>query len=310
MIRRVSYRERCQVRASMGSRNHGSGHDRRSRRLHAPPRRRSDSSSAPGRKLRKQRRSRSGRFSSRRASIAFIRSCCRATFWRQTCMVEARVGKSDRRLPAPARRAPRQIHRALHRRRLRHRARRRRALGPERARICATTRRPARSASARTRKPSSSSTGSIASSASGSPRASVSVPVVIYNRLTRAQECRLFMDINTKQRPVPNELLLDIRRLSEVETETEALLHNVFDLFHTRKDSALAGLLSPGRAQEGHDLARDLQRRPALDQGRLRRRAAGGSLRRAQRLSARLPARARAARHRRATSPIRRCSRR
>ncbi len=82
-------------------------------------------------------------------------------------------------------------------------------------------------------------------------KSSVSVPVVIYNRLTRAQECRLFMDINTKQRPVPNELLLDIRRLSEVETETESLLHNVFDLFHTRKDSALAGLLSPAERKKG-----------------------------------------------------------
>ncbi|WP_442754482.1 DGQHR domain-containing protein [Methylocystis sp. JAN1] len=82
-------------------------------------------------------------------------------------------------------------------------------------------------------------------------KSSVSVPVVIYNRLTRAQECRLFMDINTKQRPVPNELLLDIRRLSEVETETEALLHNVFDLFHTRKDSALVGFLSPAERKKG-----------------------------------------------------------
>ncbi|QGM98223.1 DGQHR domain-containing protein [Methylocystis parvus] len=82
-------------------------------------------------------------------------------------------------------------------------------------------------------------------------KSSVSVPVVIYNRLTRAQECRLFMDINTKQRPVPNELLLDIRRLSEVETETEALLHNVFDLFNTRKDSALAGLLSASERKKG-----------------------------------------------------------
>jgi DGQHR domain-containing protein len=82
-------------------------------------------------------------------------------------------------------------------------------------------------------------------------KTSVSVPVVIYNRLTRAQECRLFMDINTKQRPVPNELLLDIRRLSEVENETDALLHNVFDLFHTRDDSALKGLLSPAERRKG-----------------------------------------------------------
>lgn len=38
------------------------------------------------------------------------------------------------------------------------------------------------------------------------------VPVVIYNNLNRTEECRLFIDINTKQRPVPNELLLDIKR--------------------------------------------------------------------------------------------------
>ncbi|MCX7899455.1 MAG: DGQHR domain-containing protein [Methylocystis sp.] len=80
---------------------------------------------------------------------------------------------------------------------------------------------------------------------------SVGVPVIIYNKLTRAQECRLFMDVNTKQRPVPNELLLDIRRLSEVETATEALLHDVFDLFNSRADSALAGYLTPSERRKG-----------------------------------------------------------
>ncbi len=79
----------------------------------------------------------------------------------------------------------------------------------------------------------------------------VNVPVVIYNKLTRAQECQLFMDINTKQRPVSAELLLDIRRLSETETEADALLRNVFDLFHGREDSALFGLLSPSERRKG-----------------------------------------------------------
>ncbi len=79
----------------------------------------------------------------------------------------------------------------------------------------------------------------------------VDVPVVIYNKLRRSEECRLFMDINTKQRPVPNELLLDIRRLSEVETQADALLHDVFDLFHNRGDSALKGLLSPAERRKG-----------------------------------------------------------
>src|SRR5258708_20070034 len=71
------------------------------------------------------------------------------------------------------------------------------------------------------------------------------VPVVIYNDLKKADEVRLFMDINTKQRPVPNELLLDIKRLAETETDEEALLRDVFDLFHRKSDSPLLGLLSP-----------------------------------------------------------------
>ncbi|PWB81595.1 MAG: hypothetical protein C3F11_14815, partial [Methylocystaceae bacterium] len=80
---------------------------------------------------------------------------------------------------------------------------------------------------------------------------SVNVPVVVYNKLTRAQECQLFMDINTKQRPVPPELLLDIRRLSETESAAEALLHNVFDLFASDADSVLVGLLSPSERRKG-----------------------------------------------------------
>jgi len=36
-------------------------------------------------------------------------------------------------------------------------------------------------------------------------RKSLRVPVVVYNGLTRQQESRLFIDINTKQRPVPSQ---------------------------------------------------------------------------------------------------------
>ncbi len=43
------------------------------------------------------------------------------------------------------------------------------------------------------------------------------VPVVIYNDLSRKEETRLFIDINTKQRPVPPQLLLDIKRLADIE---------------------------------------------------------------------------------------------
>jgi DGQHR domain-containing protein len=80
---------------------------------------------------------------------------------------------------------------------------------------------------------------------------SVSVPVVIFNRLTRSEECQLFMDINTKQRPVPTELLLDIKQLSELESDAEALLRSVFDMFNMREDSVLKGLLSPAEKRKG-----------------------------------------------------------
>jgi DGQHR domain-containing protein len=77
------------------------------------------------------------------------------------------------------------------------------------------------------------------------------VPVVIYNNLSRAEECRLFIDINTKQRPVPNELLLDIKRLAETETTEESLLTDVFDLFAKEPESPLVGMMSASTRARG-----------------------------------------------------------
>lgn len=77
---------------------------------------------------------------------------------------------------------------------------------------------------------------------------SLRVPVVIYNGLTRREETRLFIDINTKQKPVPSQLLLDIKRLADVETEAEEILRDVFDLFHDSVDSSMYGYLSPSEA--------------------------------------------------------------
>lgn len=70
------------------------------------------------------------------------------------------------------------------------------------------------------------------------------VPVVIYNGLPKDEEVRLFIDINTKQRPVPNELLLDIKKLAEIESTEEANLRDLFDLFDRQPRSPLAGLMS------------------------------------------------------------------
>jgi DGQHR domain-containing protein len=82
-------------------------------------------------------------------------------------------------------------------------------------------------------------------------RSHLRVPVVIYQNLTRREETRLFIDINTKQRPVPNELLLDIKQLADLETDIETLLRELFDNLNTNSQSALSGMLSPHEKARG-----------------------------------------------------------
>ena len=66
------------------------------------------------------------------------------------------------------------------------------------------------------------------------------IPVVIYNGLSLLNESRLFIDINTKQKPVPNELLLDIRKLAEYQEDTDRrLLGQIYDTFNSEFDSPL-----------------------------------------------------------------------
>ena len=78
------------------------------------------------------------------------------------------------------------------------------------------------------------------------------VPVVIYSGLSRVDESRLFIDINTQQRPVPNELLLDIRKLAEYRNDLETKLGDVFDLFATEPTSPLLGIMSPAKRKKSH----------------------------------------------------------
>ena len=75
-------------------------------------------------------------------------------------------------------------------------------------------------------------------------KTAIRVPVVIYDNLTKEDEARLFIDINTKQRPVPKELLLAIRSLAQTQTDIESQLGQVFDLFHGDEKSALLGWTS------------------------------------------------------------------
>jgi DGQHR domain-containing protein len=76
------------------------------------------------------------------------------------------------------------------------------------------------------------------------------VPVVVYNGLSRRDETRLFIDINTKQRPVPAQLLLDIKRLAEIEDSSESTLREIFDQFHQNLDSCLSGITAPSESQK------------------------------------------------------------
>ncbi len=73
------------------------------------------------------------------------------------------------------------------------------------------------------------------------------VPVAIYQGLTRADEAKLFVDINTNQRGVPAALLLDIKQLAEIETVKETIYRKLFDRLNTDPKSAMRGKLSPAK---------------------------------------------------------------
>jgi DGQHR domain-containing protein len=83
-------------------------------------------------------------------------------------------------------------------------------------------------------------------------KSALRVPVVIYNELSRTDESRLFIDINTKQRPVPNELLLDIRKLAEYQDDVETRLGQIFDIYNADNRSPLLGLLTPSKKKTDH----------------------------------------------------------
>lgn len=70
------------------------------------------------------------------------------------------------------------------------------------------------------------------------------IPVIIYTDLTSVQEARIFIDINTRQDPVPKELLLDIKKLAQRESAEEEILDELFTLFENEANSFLYGKLS------------------------------------------------------------------
>jgi DGQHR domain-containing protein len=82
-------------------------------------------------------------------------------------------------------------------------------------------------------------------------KTSLRVPVVVYENLSKRDESRLFIDINSKQRGVPPELLLDIKKLAEYENDIEQYLRELFDIFHREQDSILYNKLSPAKRTNG-----------------------------------------------------------
>jgi len=77
------------------------------------------------------------------------------------------------------------------------------------------------------------------------------VPVAVYANLTRAEEARLFIDINTNQKGVPATLLLDIKKLAEMETGRESVLRDLFDRLAKDSRSPIAGKLSSAVSAPG-----------------------------------------------------------
>lgn len=76
-------------------------------------------------------------------------------------------------------------------------------------------------------------------------KSTLRIPVIIYIGLTKKEEAILFIDINSKQRSVPTELLLDIKRMAGREESKEEMLRDIFDEFNQNPDSVLLGKLSP-----------------------------------------------------------------
>lgn len=76
------------------------------------------------------------------------------------------------------------------------------------------------------------------------------IPVVVYENLSKRDESRLFIDINSKQKGVPTELLLDIKKMAEYENDTEQYLREIFDTFLTENDSALYNRLSASKREK------------------------------------------------------------
>ena len=77
------------------------------------------------------------------------------------------------------------------------------------------------------------------------------VPVSIYEGLTRVEEARLFIDINTKQVGVPAALLLDIKQMAQIESQRDSILRMLFDGVRQSTGLDFSKSLSPSKSVKG-----------------------------------------------------------
>lgn len=77
------------------------------------------------------------------------------------------------------------------------------------------------------------------------------VPVAIYEGLSRPDEARLFVDINTKHQGVPKALILDVKGLAGSESADEKLLRELFDRLNSDEESPLHNKLSAAQSASG-----------------------------------------------------------
>lgn len=80
---------------------------------------------------------------------------------------------------------------------------------------------------------------------------SIRVPVIIYEGLTRQEEAKLFIDINTTQKQVSQALLLDVKRLLQNESDEEKQCSELFELFYRNNDSTLRNKLARAETTNG-----------------------------------------------------------
>ena len=77
------------------------------------------------------------------------------------------------------------------------------------------------------------------------------VPLSIYEKLSRSEETRLFIDINTKQIGVPAALLLDIKQLAQIESERDSTLRDLFDGIRNNPKLKFSRRMSPAKSVTG-----------------------------------------------------------